>query len=326
MSLPNRTAMLLCALSLAGVGVQATERVQCPATADNWVETPPWEPHARESRNYGLDRHLIVNSRNSFALLAFDMAPARGLRIEKALLRVHREPDPIPLTMAGISTISGSGPWSEGEMNYFFARKGQPWSYPGSDLADVVFGLGGSLYAYVKAHDAGGGWYEIDIPPQIAASLATGDQFGIMLTDEKGQTRTRHIIGSRESADPPVLILEGTRANSTPGRMPSAVPSAAPGAVPGPVKPLTPRSADALGRTSLRPGSAILHFSGSGAVHYDLRFSEALITAKNFDTAAPVPRWMLDPLASHPNPLVTSNSLQDQVNAIVEQLQPGKLY
>ncbi|HXB71665.1 MAG TPA: hypothetical protein VNY05_25740, partial [Candidatus Acidoferrales bacterium] len=180
----------------------------------------------------------------------------------------------------------------------------------------------GSLYAYVKAHDAGGGWYEIDIPPQIAASLATGDQFGIMLTDEKGQTRTRHTIGSRESADPPVLIVEGTRANSTPGRMPSAAPSAAPG----PVKPLTPRSANALGRTSLRPGSVILHFSASGAVHYDLRFSEALITAKNFEAAAPVPRWMLDPLASHPNPLVTSNSLQDQVNAIVEQLQPGKLY
>jgi hypothetical protein len=311
------TAMLLCALSLTGVTARATERVQCSATADNWVETPPWEPHARESRNYGSDGDLIVNSRNSFALLAFDMSPARGLRIEKAALRVHRKPDDIlknpppgPLTMAGISTISGSGPWSEGEMNYFFARKGQPWSYPGSDLADVVFGLGGSLYAYVKARDAGGGWYEIDIPPQIAASLATGDQFGLMLTDEKGQTRTRHTIGSRESADPPVLIVEGTRALSTPG----------------PVKALTPRSAEALGRTSLRPGSVILHFSGSGAARYDMRFSEAPITAKNFDAATPVPRWMLDPLASHPNPLVTSNSLQDQVNAVVEQLQPGRLY
>jgi hypothetical protein len=81
-----------------------------------------------------------------------------------------------------------------------------------------------------------------------------------------------------------------------------------------------------LGRTSLRPGSVILHFSGSGAVHYDLRFSETPITAKNFDAAAPVPRWMLDPLAPHPSPLATSNSLQEQVNAVVEQLQPGKLY
>jgi len=310
----QRTAMLLCALSLTVAGVRATERVQCSAAADNWVEVPPWEPHSRESRNYGTDQALIVNGRNSFALLAFDMSPAKGLRLERAALRVHRAPDPVPLTMVGISTISGSGPWSEGEMNYFFARKGQPWSYPGSDLADVVFGLGGSLYAYVKARDAGGGWYEIDIPPQIAAALATGDQFGLMLTDEKGQTRTRHTIDSRESADPPVLIVEGTRASSTP------VPA------PGPVKPLTPRSAEALGRTSLRPGSVILQFSGSGAAHYDLRFSDAPITVKNFDAAAPVPRWMLDPLAPHASPLAKSNSLHDQVNAVVEQLQPGKLY
>src|ERR1035437_876235 len=310
----KKTAMLVCAMSLTVAVVRAQERVQCSASADNWVESPPWEPHARESRNYGSDRDLTVNGRNSFALLAFDMSPAKGLRIEKAALRVHRRPDPVPLTMVGISTISGSGPWSEGEMNYFFARRSEPGYDHGSDLADVIFGLGGSLYAYVKAHDAGGGWYEIDVPPQIAVALATGDQFGLMLTDEKGQTRTRHAIGSRESADPPVLIVEGTRANSTPV------------SAPGPVKPLTPRSAEALGRTSLRTGSVILQFSGSGAVHYDLRFSETPVTAKNFDGAAPVPRWMLDPLASHPSPLATANSLHDQVNAVVEQLQPAKPY
>ena len=310
----RRTARLVCALFLSVVGVRAQERVPCLASADNWVETPPWEPHARESRNYGSDRDLIVNGRNSFALLAFDLSPARGLRIEKAALRIHRKPDPVPLTIVGISTISGSGPWSEGEMNYFFAKKGRPWSYPGSDLADVVFGLGGSLYAYVKARDAGGGWYEIDIPAQIAAALATGDQFGLMLTDEKGQTRTRHAIGSRESAEQPVLIVEGTRASST------LVPA------PGPVKPLTPPSAEALGRTSLRPGSVVLRFSGSGAAHYDLRFSETPITVKNFDAATPVPRWMLDPLAPHPSPLATSNSLLDQVDAVVEQFEPGRLY
>src|SRR5450756_1729459 len=157
----KKTAMLVCALSLTVAVLRAQERVQCAASADNWVEAPPWEPHARESRNYGSDRELMDKGRNSFALLAFDMSPAKGMRIGKAVLRVHRTPDPTPLTMVGISTISGSGHWSEGEMNYFFARKGQPWSYPGSDLADVIFGLGGSLYAYVKANDAGNGWYEI---------------------------------------------------------------------------------------------------------------------------------------------------------------------
>jgi hypothetical protein len=278
------------------------------------VEAPPWDPHARESRNHGSDQDLMINSRNAFALLAFDLSRAKGLSVERASLRVHRKPDPTPLTIAGISTISGSGPWTEGEANYFFARNGRPWSYRGSDLADVVFGLGGSLYAYVRARNAGDGWYEIDVPPQIATALVTGDQFGLMLTDEKGQTRTRHTIGSRESSYPPVLIVEGTR--TTP------VPSPAPGRV----KALAPRSAEALGRTSLRPGSVILRFGGSSAAHYELRFSESPIAVRNFDAATPVARWMLDPLAPNPGPLVTSNSLHDEVNAVVEALHPGTQY
>jgi hypothetical protein len=305
----NQTAMVVCALAVVA-GAAAAERVECRVTADNWVEAPPWEPHSRESLNHGSDQQLIISGRNSFALLAFDVSPARGLRVEKAVLRVRRKPDPVPLTVAGVSTISGSGAWAEGEMDYFFARKGEHWSYPGSDLADVTFGLSGSLYAYLKARDAGDDWYEIDVPPQIATALVTGDQFGLMLTDEKGQTRTRHSIFSRESAHAPVLIVEGTRTNSAPGR----------------VRGLPTPSPEALGRTSLRPGSAILCFGGAGAARYDLRFSNSTITGNNFDAATPVPRWMLDPLAPQPNPLAVSNSLQDEVKAVVEWLQPGRLY
>lgn len=305
----NKTAILCCTLAFAAL-TPAAERVSCPVTADNWVESPPWNPHARESQNHGSDPQLVVNSRNSFALLAFDMAPAKGMRIEKATLRVRRKPDAVPFTMTGVSTVSGSGPWVEGEMNYFFAKKGQPWAYAGSDLADVIFGMGGSLYAYVQARDAGDGWLEIDVPAQIATALATGDQYGLMLTDEKGQTRTRHNIASRESSDPPVLIVEGTRTGSAPSR----------------VRALAPRTAEALGRTSLRPGSVILRFGGAGAVRYELRYSASPLTSKNFDAASPVPRWMLDPLAPKPSPLTTSNALHDEVDAVVEQLQPGNVY
>ncbi|HUS05737.1 MAG TPA: hypothetical protein VMZ52_05560 [Bryobacteraceae bacterium] len=304
------TAVLLCGLALLAFSAPAAERVKCSATADNWLDTPPWNPHDQESRNHGKEQGLIVSGRRSFALFAFDMAPAKGMRIGKATLRLHRQPDAVPLTLVGISTVSGSGPWAEGQSNYFFANSGQPWSYKGSDMADVTFGLGGSLYAYVKARPDGSDWYEIDVPPQIVTALAAGDQFGLMLTDEKGQTRTQHRIGSRESPDPPVLIVEGDR---TPVKA-------------GPVRALAPQPAAALGRTSLRPGSAVLRFGGAHAAHYDLRYSESPLNAKNFDAATQAPRWMLDPLAPKPNPLVTSNALRDQVDAVVEQLQPGNLY
>ena len=306
----NRTAVLLCALTLAGAEARATERVQCPATADNWIGTPSWIPHPGQSPNHGADSDLLVSGRSSYALLAFDMSAVKGLRIEKAILRVHRKPDPTPLTMVGISTISGSEPWMESEANYFFAKSGHPWAYRGSDVADVTFGLGGSLYAYVKARPAGDDWYEIDVPVQIATALAIGDQFGLMLSDEKGQTRTRHAIGSRESSDPPVLIVEGVRSNAKAG----------------PVHAMAPRSATALGRTSLQPGSVILHFGGANAARYELRYSESPISSKSFEAASPVPRWMLDPLAPKAEPMAVSNALHDEVNAVVEQLQPGKLY
>src|SRR4051794_12141439 len=87
----------------------AAERLECRAAADNWVESPPWEPHSRESLNHGTDQQLIISGRNSFTLLAFDMSPARGLRVEKALLRVRRKPDAVPLTLVGVSTLSGAG-------------------------------------------------------------------------------------------------------------------------------------------------------------------------------------------------------------------------
>src|ERR1044072_1505531 len=146
----NAKYLILFGIFLSITDWAAAERVECRVTADNWVDAPPFQARRRESANHGSDKSLVLYGRNSFTLLAFDMSPAVGMRIEKAVLRVRREANPVPLTVVGISTISGSGPWSESEMNYYSARRDVPWSYAGSDLADVVFGPGGSLYTYAK--------------------------------------------------------------------------------------------------------------------------------------------------------------------------------
>ena len=248
----------------------AAQTVNCPATADTWVSVPE-DRQAEGVDNHGTDTRLSIRGRESLALLQFDVSGLKGRKIAKAVLRIHREnADPVPLHTVGLSTISGTAAWAEGarkdgpaapgESNYFFARVGQqPWSYPGSDVTDVTFGQGGSLYSYERARDAGNGWYEIDIPVGIVAALVSGDQFGIMLTDEKGQTHTNHLINSRESQYPPVLIV------STPGAEKGA---------PGPVqtRPIetTPVEARKLGHTILRPGSVILNFGGAGnTAHYE---------------------------------------------------------
>jgi len=315
----------------AVVGSARAEQVICNTVADTWVEIPEFglfrSAQARKP-GHGADAQLIISGRQSFALLQFDLSRAKGMTVSRAVLRLHREPAPVPLHTIGLSTVSGSGPWTESGAGFVFASENNtPWSYPDSDITDVTFGLGGSLYAYERVRETGGGWYEADVPPVLVHALLSGDQYGLMLDDEKGQTRTRHVLSSREGPYPPVLILEGTRTDHTaPGRVKSLQKSAAPVVS-------TPAQARAIGMTTLRPGSAIVRFGGAGddagagiATRYELRYSLKPIDAAKFDSAIAVPRWSLNPLAPKPYPMATSNSLQDQVTAVVDGLTPGRVY
>jgi hypothetical protein len=304
-------------LSLLALAASGADRVVCRTTADTWIEMPAFDiakPSAADlAKTHATDRNLTIRGRESFALLQFDLTPLRGLTVTKATLRVHRSPDPVPLHTVGLSTVSGSEPFAE-SANFFVPAAGKVWSYPGSDLLDVTFAQGGSLYAYKPARDAGDGWYEIDVPPAIATAMAIGDQFGLMLDDEKGQTQTRHVLDSRESAFPPVLIVEAAKAEGSTSAPLRLLRSAA-----------TPAEAKAFGRRSLRPGSVILQVGGVAA-HYDLRYASAPIDAGNFESATRVPRWSIDPLAPKSHPLATSNALGSRATAVVEQLRPGETY
>ena len=309
-------------LALAVTTVCSAETVLLKTTADTWIEIPNFgrfrSPEAAKP-GHGSDEHLAIRGRESIALLDFDLAPAKGMTVSRATLRVHREPDPVPLHTVGLSTVSGSGRWSESAAGFSFAREDrQPWSYAGSDITDVTFGQGGSLYSYQRVRDAGDGWYEADVPPALVHALLAGDQYGLLLDDEKGQTQTRHVLTSREGKFPPVLTVEGTRSDRT---------------APGAPKALTAPDVRALGRTTLAAGSAIVRFGGAGddagkgvPTRYELRYSERPLTAAGFDAATSVPRWSLDPLAPKTRPLATANALHDDVTAVVEGLRPGELY
>jgi hypothetical protein len=296
----------LIVLFAAALAAQA-EQIPCPITADTWVAMLRWEnagPITTEARQtHGSESKLVVRGRESFALLQFDCLRLKGRLARKATLRVWREPDAVPLHTVGLSTVSGNGPWSESGANFLAANeKGAPWAYTGSELVDVTFGPGGSLYTYPRARDAGGGWWEIDVAPALVAALVTGDQYGLLLCDEKGQTQTRHVFGSREGAHPPELIVEADR---------SRAPE------PGPVRALKAPPAT-------RPGSVALKYTNAARV--ELRYSEQPIRSANFSAATAVPRWMIDPLAPKPSPMATSNSLGKEAAALVEQLKPGASY
>jgi hypothetical protein len=178
---------------------------------------------------------------------------------------------------------------------------------------DVTFAQGGSLYTYVRPRDAGGGWWEMDVPPALVHALITGDQFGLMLSDEKGQTQTRHVFSSREGAFAPMLMVQGGRTDRVAPGAARLLKAAAPRAQP--------------------TGSVALRFGGAGddagrgiAARYELRYSTSPVTAANFESAQVAPRWGLDPLAPKPHPMAISNALRDEVDAAVEELKPGDQY
>ncbi len=311
--------------------VCSAERIVCPVTADTWTAMHRWEGPAPEradaEKNHGQDQQLVIQGRTAFALLNFDVSALKGMTISKAVMRVHRVPAAVPLHTVGLSTISGNGAWLENAVNFFQRAGKQAWSYPGSDLVDVTFAQGGSLYSYERVRDAGNGWWEFDVPPALIAALVTGDQFGLMLCDEKGQTQVRHALSSRETANPPVLIVEAERSDET---VPGAVRSLKSG---GGVLESSPAETRLLGRTTLRLGSVVLHFGTAGddagagvATRYDVRYSPKPVDASNFDAATPAPRWSFDPLAPKPDAFATANSLRDEVHGVVEDLTPGEIY
>lgn len=263
-----------------------------PVAADTTVTFA--DRAAKREPPRGGEDQLVLQGRVSFALLQFDTSTLRGFAVTRATLRVHAQPSSVPLHTVGISTVSGNGLWIESEATFYRPSRETWWSYGGSDLVDVTFAQGGSLYAYRTVSDAGAGWYEIDVQPQMVTALATGDQFGIMLTDEKGQTQTRHVLSSREGPHAPMLVVEVE-------------------------KRISSKLAPMQGRLA---GDRLILQAARSRV--DLRYAQSPI--KDFASASAYPRWLIDPLAPKSNPLATSNRLSRTVTVGLNHLTPGTYY
>jgi len=280
------------ALFLAASCTLCAERFTLRVIADTTVTFA--DVVSKQEQPRGTEAHLVLQGRASFALLQFDTSALNGLTVTRATLRVHAEPSSVPLHTVGISTVSGNGPWKETEATFYRPSGMAWWSYNRSDLVDVTFSQGGSLYAYPRARAGENGWYEVDVPPQIVTAIATGDQFGIMITDEKGQTQTRHVLSSKEGGHAPVLVVEAEKRR---------------GSV---MAPLHGRSARDR-----------LIFEGARS-RLDVRYAPAPI--RNLASATPYPRWLIDPLAPKAHPLATRNTLSRTVTVSMIGLAPGTYY
>ncbi len=196
-------------------------RVECPVVADATLSAlPPVEP----DYNDGAAPLLRLLGSQRFAALRFDLSGAAGLEVTGATLRCQRAHE--LLVRVGVSTIS-DGDWHEGSnvelkpqvgsVCYNAAayadrpRDAKPWAGGGSTFADVTFGNGGSRWATVVAKfDKATRFYEIPIPLELVQAMLQGAQRPeLCLADDFGRTEPTSAILSRESPNPPVLILTG---------------------------------------------------------------------------------------------------------------------
>ena len=274
-------------LALVGGGGHA-EALRLEVTADTSIAAYESET----TLNLGGSSHIRIKGIQHFMLMKLDLAPVAGRTVSRALLHVRSASQKLWLKTVGLSTISAD--WEEGDgagqpvpgavCFAFAAFPDKLWAGPQSDFTDVTFGIGNTLVAYTDIREVGDGWLEVDIPPELVQALICGDSYGLVLSDEKGQTMANNDVYSREqSASQPYLTVEAARLDSQPPEPPADLK----------VEP-APEFAH-LGSGALR-----LSFHGpkdDGPTGRAFTYEGELIAARG--AARPIPRWAI-PHAAQP--------------------------
>ncbi|MGE3182325.1 MAG: hypothetical protein AB7N71_11900, partial [Phycisphaerae bacterium] len=182
--------------------------------------------------NLGAARSLLFLGPQAIALLRFDLEPLAGQRVVKATLRLHK--DEFHLVRVGVSTIAAGFEWNEGNTEQPDKEAGAPcyqflayapmvnaalaWGRSGSTLADVTFGNGGTRWqTIIPRFDLRTQWFDLHIPPDWINAMRLNLQSpALALADDFNRLEAFASVHSRESAFPPVLVVETVPLPETP--------------------------------------------------------------------------------------------------------------
>jgi hypothetical protein len=172
---------------------------------------PPWPPEGdpvfcavtraasfssvdKEKRgNNGILKKLRLKGVQEFVLFDMDANPVKGKLISGALLHLRSaSPKKAPLARVGVSSLSSD--WKEGYSSFDQALQGEKnWAYPGSNLMDVTFGRGNTIWRFADCSlPDNSGWQVCAVEPDVVASLVSGLSFGFGLSDEVGNIWSSH--------------------------------------------------------------------------------------------------------------------------------------
>ncbi|MEP6756282.1 MAG: hypothetical protein ABJA67_12330 [Chthonomonadales bacterium] len=203
------------ALGLGYGSRSTTQGIRVVCIADTSISS-----HESERNfNYGAASRLRLKGIQTFALLQFDLKPVANLNVDRAVLHLRFAGSEKKLKTLGFSTISA--PWTEGSgtgdrqagQTCFNASKlgAETWAGPWTDITDVMYTAGHTVAAYSDIVDDGDGWFHAEVDPRIIQMQIAGLSYGMVVTDEKGQTMANNDIYSREQSNSaPYLTINGS--------------------------------------------------------------------------------------------------------------------
>ena len=209
---------------LALTAVAAGQIYTLPVTADVGICAHPKET----ALNTGGRSRVRVKGNEHYYLFRFDTGKLAGLRVRKATLHVRLAQG--KLRRVAFCTVPCE--WVEGKAvnkpqngatcfshvkypTHVWPRGGDATPpegklhHLGGDMLEATFNSPAMRWAASDVEDAGDGWLEIPIDPELVMACAAGLSHGLVMSDEKGQTRENHDIYTREQANArPYLTVE----------------------------------------------------------------------------------------------------------------------
>ena len=168
----------------AGEGV-----VRLPATASIWLSDSTPEERNSSAGQFAL---MKIKTIQEMAAIRFDAAAIRGREVLSARLFLHTAGADM-LRYIRVSTVNqdwtagaGRRPYSAANgATYLWADADaqRPWSFPGSEFADVVMGMGHSITTYAERRQERDGWMSVSLTPELVYALATGQTDGLAVMD-----------------------------------------------------------------------------------------------------------------------------------------------
>ncbi len=315
-----RTPVLLFLFAvMTALSCGGTVGVKLPVVKDTGL----WYYRGKPQIDFGAVEPLFIEGAHQAALLGFDTKVARGKNIERATLWLHQAGEQ-PLVTLVVSTISvdwaeGSGDGSGTDPNGSCAawvridsESGDTvrWAGPQSDVTDVMMTSGNTLRAELTVVQGSDGWQSVELPLDIAHALASGESYGLVLVDGKGQLRNpddsfinKYFNSHGGGRYTPYLEVE---LSDPPAGAPSAPAN------------LTVETSQA--NASLAGGGAMIFIDpaaggDNGAEYYEIKSSATPLDENTVEEAVELPR----------NRIPRAGSGRDSVS--VSALEPGsKLY